>query len=69
MDPTVKQSVVNAVTSTVAAAVSAIQTKHKEKMPALQEIIEKFLFFRDSSFFTSPPNLNTFSKAFFLVDF
>ena len=37
-------------------------------MLALREMIEKLLLLRDSSFFTSPPDLNAFNKALRLVD-
>lgn len=68
MDPTVKQSIANTVISTVAAAVNVIQTKHKEEMLAFQEMIRKFLLFRDSSASTSLPNPNTSSKALLLAN-
>ena len=63
MDPTVKQSIASAVTSAVAAVINAIQTKHKEKMLALQEMIEKSLLFRDFSSSTPPSDPDAIFKA------
>ena len=61
--PTVEQSIVNAITSAVAAAVEAIQTKHEEEMLALRKMIEKSLFLRDFSSFTPPPDPDAAPKA------
>lgn len=59
----VKQSITNTVTSAVATVVDVIQTKHKEEMLALWEIIKKSLLFRNSSSSTFLPDSNAFSKA------
>ena len=64
MDPAVEQSIASAVTSAVTAAVDAIQAKHKEEMLALQEMIEKSLFLKDSTSSTPPLDPNASSKAF-----
>lgn len=64
MDLTVKHSIANAVISALAAVIDAIQTKHKEEMFALQEMIEKkSLFLEDFSFSTFPSNPNASSKV------
>ena len=68
MDPTVEQSIVSTVTSAIAAAVDVIQTKHKEEMLALREMIEKSLLLREFSSSTSPPDPNASSKALPPVD-
>ena len=48
IDPSVKQSIASAVTSTVIVAVDAMQAKHEEEIFALREIIKKFLLLRKS---------------------
>lgn len=63
IDPMVKQSIASAVISTVTIAVDDIQTKHEEKMLALQEMIEKSLLLRHSFFSTSSLNTNASSKV------
>ena len=63
MDPTVEQSIASAVTSAVSAAVDAIQTKHKEEMLALREIIEKSLLLRNFSSSTLSPDPDATLKA------
>ena len=68
MDPMVEQSIASAVTSAIAAAVDAIQTKHKEEMLALREMIEKYLLLKDSASSTPPFDPNASSKALPLMD-
>lgn len=68
MNPTVKQSITNAIRSVIAAGVDAIQTKQKEEMLALREIIEKSLLLRDFFFSTLPPNLNATLKAHLAIN-
>lgn len=59
MDSAVEQSIASAIT----VAIAAIQTKHKEEILALREMIEKSLLLRDSVSSTPLPNLNASSKA------
>lgn len=68
MNLVIEQSIASTVTSTVTVAADAIQAKHKEEMLALQEMIEKFLLFKDSIFFIPSLDPNAFSKAFPLID-
>lgn len=55
IDPAIQYSIFNAVTSVVITAMAAIQVKHKEEMLILQEMIEKFLLFKESASFILPP--------------
>lgn len=68
MDPIIEQSIANAVTFAVTAAVDAIQIKHEEKMLVLREMIKKSLFFRNFAFSTPRLNLNASSKALSLTN-
>lgn len=68
MDPTVKQLIAKAVTSAVAAAVHTIETRYKEEILALQEMIEKYLLFRDFSFSTLFSDLDAALKAHLTTD-
>lgn len=62
MDSALQQSITSVVTSAVATAVVAIQTKHESEMLFLHEMIEKSLFLKDSSLTTLPPNPNSSAK-------
>lgn len=56
MDPLVKQSVANAVTFSIAAAVYTMQAKHEEEIFTLREMIEKSLLLSKSPSPIPPPS-------------
>ena len=58
-----QQSIISTVLFAVATAVAAIQTKHKNKMLSLWEMIEKFLLLRESPSTTPPPNPDATPKS------
>lgn len=62
MDSAFQQLIMSAVTSAVATAVAAIQTKHESKMLSPREMIEKSLLLSDSPLTTPPPNLDASAK-------
>lgn len=68
MDSSLQQSIANAVLSIVAIAIVAIQTKHKNEMLTLQEMIEKSLVLRESPSATPLSDPDAVSKAFFGAD-
>lgn len=49
-------------------AIANIQAKHKGKMSSLRKMIKKSLLLRKFLFATLPPNSNTSSKLFPLVE-
>lgn len=63
MDLVIQHLIFNAVISTVATAIAAIQVKYEEEMFALREMIEKSLVLRQSAFSTVSPDPNALSKA------
>lgn len=70
MDLLIKQSIASAVISAVVVAVNVIQTKHKKEIFALQEIIKKSLFLKESPSsipsFSPITTLKIYSSANFL---
>lgn len=64
MDFLVKESIISVVTSAITATVDTMQAKHKEKMFALREIIEKSLLLRKSPFPIPLPSLIATPKAY-----
>lgn len=69
IDSAVEQSIVNIVTFVITVAINIIQTRHKEEILALREIIKESLLLRDFFSSTSFSNSNTSSKALFLTNF
>lgn len=69
MDFSLQQSITNAVSSAMATAIAAIQTKHKSKMFALRKRIKKSLLLTNSTSATLIPNSDTALKTFLDSDF
>lgn len=63
MDSFIQQSISNTVTSAVTIAVTTIQTKYKNKIFSLREIIEKSFLLEDSALMILLPNPDTSAKA------
>ena len=68
IDPIIYYSISSTITSAVATALAFAQTKHKEKMLALREMIEKAMLLRESSSPTPPSNPNMSSKLYLPAD-
>lgn len=68
MDPTIEQSIANAVIFAITVTIDAIQTKYKEEILALREMIEKFLLLRNFSTSILPPNLDAAPKTYLATD-
>lgn len=60
--------IANTITSAVTTAVDAIQIKYEEKMFTLQQMIKKFLLFRNSASSTSFLDPNASDKTLLLMD-
>ena len=63
IDSSLQQFITGVVSSAVVTAVTAIQTKHENKMLSLWEMIEKFLLLKESPSATPPLNPDATPKV------
>lgn len=69
IDSAIQHLISSAITFAIAATMASAQTRHKEEMLALCEIIEKALLLRESGSSTPLTNSNAPSKLFLPADF
>lgn len=69
INSSLQQSITSVVSFTMATAVAAIETRHKNKMLALRKLIEKSLLLKEFPFANPAPDLDAAPKALPGADF